>query len=56
MISISTPSAPAALGPYSQGIDAGPFVFVSGQLPVDPATGEIPDGATAQTERAFAAV
>ena len=56
MISISTPSAPAALGSYSQGIDAGPFVFVSGQLPVDPATGKIPDGATAQTERAFAAV
>ena len=53
---IPTPSAPAALGPYSQGIDAGPFVFVSGQLPVDPATGEIPDGATAQAERAFANV
>lgn len=53
---ISTPSAPAALGPYSQGIDAGPFVFVSGQLPVDPASGEIPDGATAQAERAFANV
>ena len=53
---LSTPSAPAALGPYSQGIDAGPFVFVSGQLPVDPATGEIPDGATAQAERAFANV
>ena len=53
---LSTPSAPAALGPYSQGIDARPFVFVSGQLPVDPATGEIPDGATAQAERAFANV
>ena len=52
MISISTPSAPAALGPYSQGIDAGPFVFVSGQLPVDPATGEIPDDAAAQAEAA----
>ena len=56
MTSITTPSAPAALGPYSQGIDAAPFVFVSGQLPVDPATGEIPDGAAAQAERAFANV
>lgn len=56
MSPLSTPSAPAALGPYSQGIDAGPFVFVSGQLPVDPATGEIPDDAAAQAERAFANV
>ena len=56
MSPLSTPSAPAALGPYSQGIDAAPFVFVSGQLPVDPATGEIPDGAAAQAERAFANV
>lgn len=38
---ISTPKAPAAIGPYSQGIVAGPFVFVSGQLPVDPSTGKI---------------
>lgn len=53
---VSTAVAPAAIGPYSQGIDAGPFVFVSGQLPVDPATGEIPDGAAAQAERAFANV
>ena len=52
---VSTAAAPAAIGPYSQGIDAGPFVFVSGQLPVDPATGEIPDGATAQAERAILA-
>lgn len=38
---ISTPAAPAAIGPYSQGIGAaGEMVFVSGQLPVDPATGE----------------
>ena len=36
---ISTPSAPAAIGPYSQGIQAGSTIFVSGQLPIDPATG-----------------
>jgi 2-iminobutanoate/2-iminopropanoate deaminase len=53
---VSTSSAPAAIGPYSQAIDAGALVFVSGQLPVDPATGAIPDGAAAQAERAFANV
>ena len=53
---VSTSSAPAAVGPYSQAVAAGPFVFVSGQLPVAPATGEIPDGAAAQAERAFANV
>ena len=37
---ISTPNAPAAIGPYSQGVDTGNLVFVSGQLPIDPATGE----------------
>ena len=36
---ISTPTAPAAIGPYSQGIQAGSTLFVSGQLPIDPATG-----------------
>ena len=36
---ISTPNAPAAIGPYSQGIPAGSTLFVSGQLPIDPATG-----------------
>ena len=35
---ISTPNAPAAIGPYSQGIQAGSTLFVSGQLPIDPAT------------------
>lgn len=39
---VSTTNAPAAIGPYSQGIDAGSLVFCSGQLPVDPATGEMP--------------
>ena len=53
---VSSAAAPAAIGPYSQAVDAGPFVFVSGQLPVDPATGAIPDGAAAQAERAFANV
>ena len=37
---ISTPNAPAAIGPYSQGIQAGSTIFVSGQLPIDPATGD----------------
>lgn len=36
---IATPNAPAAIGPYSQGVEAGSLVFVSGQLPIDPATG-----------------
>ena len=56
MSPVSTLSAPAAIGPYSQAIDTGALVFVSGQLPVDPATGAIPDGAAAQAERAFANV
>ena len=37
---IATSNAPAAIGPYSQGVDTGSLVFVSGQLPIDPATGE----------------
>lgn len=37
---IHTPKAPAAIGPYSQAIQAGNLIFVSGQIPVDPATGE----------------
>ncbi len=36
---VATPNAPAAIGPYSQAIKAGNFIFVSGQLPIDPATG-----------------
>ena len=54
MSPISTPAAPAAVGPYSQAIDTGALVFVSGQLPIDPVTGAIPDGAAAQAEQAFA--
>ena len=45
---ISTDKAPAAIGPYSQAIEANGFVFASGQIPVDPATGEIPEGIEAQ--------
>lgn len=48
---ISTTNAPAAIGPYSQAIEANGFVFASGQIPVDPATGEIPQGIEAQAEQ-----
>ena len=41
---VSTASAPKALGPYSQAIRAGQFLFVSGQVPIDPATGELVQG------------
>lgn len=53
---IATTSAPAAIGPYSQGIDAGGLVFVSGQLPIDPATGEMPEGVAEQAARSIANV
>ncbi|MDE6119206.1 MAG: reactive intermediate/imine deaminase, partial [Muribaculaceae bacterium] len=43
---IATTKAPGAIGPYSQAIDAGQFVFISGQIPFNPATGEIPEGIT----------
>lgn len=49
---ISTPEAPAAIGPYSQGIQAGDFVFFSGQIPLDPKSGELITGSIEQqTER-----
>ena len=48
---IHTENAPAAIGPYSQAVQAGNLLFVSGQIPVDPATGTIPEGITAQAER-----
>lgn len=41
---IQTAAAPAAIGPYSQAVEANGFVFVSGQLPIDPATGAFPEG------------
>ena len=48
---ISTTNAPAAIGPYSQAIEANGFVFASGQIPVNPATGEVPEGIEAQAEQ-----
>jgi 2-iminobutanoate/2-iminopropanoate deaminase len=48
---ISTASAPSAIGPYSQGILAGPLVFVSGQLPVDPVSGQMVTGDIAAEAR-----
>jgi len=50
---VSTSGAPAAIGPYSQGIASGDLVFCSGQLGLDPATGELADGVEAQAERAL---
>lgn len=48
---ISTADAPGAIGPYSQGYIVGDLVFTSGQIPVDPASGEIPQGIAAQAEQ-----
>lgn len=51
---ISTDKAPGAIGPYSQAIKAGGMLFCSGQIPIDPATGEfIPGGVAEQTEQVF---
>ena len=46
-----TEKAPAAIGPYSQAVEAGNMLFISGQIPVNPATGDVPSGITAQTEQ-----
>ena len=51
MTVISTENAPAAIGPYSQGMVAGALVFCAAQNPVEPATGNIPEGIAAQAER-----
>ena len=52
---ISSEAAPKAIGPYSQAIRAGSLLFVSGQIPLDPATGAMVDGdVAAQTHRVFA--
>lgn len=53
---ISTTAAPAAIGPYSQAIKAGNLLFCSGQIPVNPATGEVPEGIEAQSRQALANV
>jgi 2-iminobutanoate/2-iminopropanoate deaminase len=51
---VSTSAAPAAIGPYSQAIRAGSLLFVSGQIPLDPATGVMVEGdITVQTHRVF---
>ena len=48
---IATTNAPGAIGPYSQGMIVNGFVYTSGQIPVDPATGNVPEGITAQAEQ-----
>lgn len=51
---IATNNAPAAIGPYSQAVEINGIIFISGQLPVDPATGEFPAGdIKEQTEQSF---
>ena len=50
---ISTPNAPAAIGPYSQAILVDDTLYASGQLGIDPTTGTFPEGVTAQTEQSF---
>ncbi|WP_077329453.1 RidA family protein [Virgibacillus siamensis] len=49
--SIFTKNAPEAIGPYSQAIQAGDFVYVSGQIPINPETGEVVEGIENQTEQ-----
>ena len=52
---VSTDAAPAAIGPYSQAIKSGSLLFLSGQIPLDPATGQIvPGGIEPQTRQVFA--
>ncbi|WP_127958767.1 2-iminobutanoate/2-iminopropanoate deaminase [Serratia microhaemolytica] len=49
--SISTENAPAAIGPYVQGVDLGNLVFTSGQIPINPKTGNVPDDVSAQARQ-----
>ena len=51
---IATTKAPGAIGPYSQAVKFDHHIFVSGQLPIDPATGEMPEGIKAQTRQSIA--
>ena len=53
MKEIKTSNAPAAIGPYSQAIVVGNMLFTSGQIPIDPKTGEIPEGVEAQARQAL---
>ena len=48
---ISTTNAPGAIGPYSQGFVVNGFVYTSGQIPVDPVSGNVPEGIAAQAEQ-----
>ena len=50
---IHTEKAPAAIGPYSQAIEINGMIYTSGVIPVNPATGEIPEGVEAQAEQAI---
>ena len=51
MKQIETANAPGAIGPYSQGYEINGMVYTSGQIPVNPENGEIPEGIRAQTEQ-----
>ena len=53
MKEIKTANAPTAIGPYSQAVISGKLLYTSGQIPVNPATGDIPEGVTAQANQAF---
>lgn len=53
---IATNKAPAAIGPYSQAVDIGNMLFLSGQIPVNPETGEIPEGIEEQTAQSLSNV
>ena len=50
---LQTDNAPAAIGPYVQGVDLGNMVFTSGQIPVDPKTGEVPESIKAQAKQSL---
>lgn len=50
---VKTDKAPGAIGPYSQGIDIGNMIFFSGQIPLNPLTGEMPEGIEAQTRQSL---
>lgn len=50
---VKTELAPGAIGPYSQGIDIGDIIFFSGQVPLDPKSGEMPEGIEAQCQLVF---